>query len=154
MIRLIFGGAEKKLFAVRRLLFFCQHRKLTIPSKILSNYIQKKYGVFLSPFNPIPLSTHFPHPTSVIIGEGVTLGENVTIYQNVTIGGGRRGDWQAGRYPSIGSGTTVFSGAAIIGPIKIGRNCVIGANAVVNTDVPDNHTAAGVPAKIWPSQNR
>ena len=34
------------------------------------------------------------------------------------------------------------------GPIKIGNNVKIGANAVVLSNVPDNVTIVGVPAKI------
>ncbi|MBD3794095.1 MAG: serine acetyltransferase [Campylobacterales bacterium] len=42
----------------------------------------------------------------------------------------------------------ISTGAKIIGPIQIGKNCVIGANAVVLTDIPDNCVAVGIPAKI------
>lgn len=47
----------------------------------------------------------------------------------------------------VGSGTWIGEGASIIGA-KIGKNCVIGANAVVLTDVEDYCVAVGNPAKI------
>jgi serine O-acetyltransferase len=50
--------------------------------------------------------------------------------------------------PVIGDNTVIAPGAKILGPVKIGKNCVIGANAVVLKDVPDNSVAAGIPAKI------
>lgn len=42
----------------------------------------------------------------------------------------------------------IFSGAKVLGNIKVGDNAVIGANAVVTRDVPANAVVAGVPAKI------
>ena len=36
----------------------------------------------------------------------------------------------------------------ILGSVKIGDNVKIGAGAVVLSDVPDNCTVVGVPAKI------
>ena len=89
-----------------------------------------------------------PHPTSIVIGEGVVIGENVTIYQNVTIGGRVIGDWRKGNYPTVLGNTVIFAGAVIVGKVQIGRNCVIGANSVVTTDIPDNATAVGAPARV------
>ncbi len=40
------------------------------------------------------------------------------------------------------------AGAKVLGPITIGKNCVIGANSVVNKNVPANSVAAGMPAKV------
>ncbi|WP_324014913.1 serine acetyltransferase [Microbacterium sp. JZ37] len=107
-----------------------------------------KYGVYLSSRAQVPATTRMPHPTSIVIGEGVKLGENVTLYQNVTLGGARRGDWKAGNYPEVGEGTTIFAGAVVVGAVKIGRQCVIGANSVVTSDIPDFSTAVGAPARV------
>ncbi|UKK74846.1 serine acetyltransferase [Segatella bryantii] len=43
---------------------------------------------------------------------------------------------------------TVCCGAKVLGDVHIGNNVVIGANAVVVKDVPDNVVVAGVPARI------
>lgn len=48
----------------------------------------------------------------------------------------------------IGNHVTVCCGAKVLGAITIGNNVVIGANAVVCKDVPDNCVVGGVPAKI------
>ena len=48
----------------------------------------------------------------------------------------------------IGNGTWVGNGAKIIGPGRIGRNCVVGANAFINRDVPDYSMIVGVPGRI------
>lgn len=77
------------------------------------------------------------HPKAVI-------GNNVKILQNVTIGG-RSG---SGGLPQIGDNVIIGCGAAILGKVRIGNNAKIGANAVVLSDVPDNATAVGIPARI------
>ena len=53
---------------------------------------------------------------------------------------------------TVGDGTHIGAGATIIQGITIGAKCIIGAGAVVITDVPDGHTAVGVPAKIRPNK--
>lgn len=80
----------------------------------------------------------------VVIHERAIINKNVTIGTCVTIGGTSK------KYevPVIGENTIISSGAQILGPIRIGKNCVIGANAVVLRDIPDNCVAVGVPAKI------
>jgi serine O-acetyltransferase len=50
--------------------------------------------------------------------------------------------------PVIGNDLFISTGAKIIGNVKVGNSCVIGANAVVLKDVPDNCVVAGIPAKI------
>lgn len=117
-------------------------------AQLVRERIQSQYGVFLPLRQPVPLSTNFPHPIAIVIGEGVRLGERVTIYQGVTLGGARRGDWQTGTYPVIGDDVVLFAGAVVIGGVTIGKGCIIGANSVVLQDVPDGHTAVGVPARI------
>lgn len=72
-----------------------------------------------------------------IIGERVIIGQNTTI--------GRSLDPED--FPTIGNDVYISAGARIIGKIKVGNNVIIGANAVVNKDVPDNTIVAGVPAK-------
>jgi len=110
-----------KLFV--RLLFGCQ---IGLGAKIGKNVVLGYGGLGI-----------VIHPRSII-------GDNVNIGTGVTIGG------TSGKYdvPSIGDNTIISSGAKIIGPIKIGKNCVIGANAVVIHDVPNNSLVAGIPAKI------
>lgn len=53
---------------------------------------------------------------------------------------------------TVGDGTHIGAGATVIQGITIGSKCIIGAGAVVITDVPDGHTAVGVPAKIRPNK--
>lgn len=81
---------------------------------------------------------------AVVIHARSVIGRNCMIGQCVTIGG--KSGWY--EVPIIGDNVHVNAGARIIGPVRIGNNVEIGANAVVVKDVPDNCIVAGVPAKI------
>jgi serine O-acetyltransferase len=74
------------------------------------------------------------------------IGENCTVAQQVVIG--YKGGFSGGNIPTLGNNVYVGAGAKILGGIKIGNNVKIGANAVVITDIPDNATAVGIPAKV------
>lgn len=69
-------------------------------------------------------------------------GENCTVYQQVTVG------FSHGKRPIIGNNVTIYAGAKVLGGVKIGDNSVVGANAVVVKDVPENAVVAGIPAKV------
>lgn len=55
---------------------------------------------------------------------------------------------QKGQKVSIGDGSYIGINAVIVGNVKIGKHCVIGANSVVTKDVPDYCVAVGSPAKV------
>ncbi len=86
------------------------------------------------------------HPIAVAIG-GCEIGSNCTVYQGVSIGANYRSEGGKA-YPTIGDNVRISPGAVILGPINIGSNVVVAANAVVVNDVPDNSVVGGVPAKI------
>ncbi len=84
----------------------------------------------------------------VVIGETAEIGNNVTMYQGSTLGGTNPTSGQGGkRHPTIGDDVIVSLGAAILGPLMIGKGSRIGANAVVTKDVPEGATMVGIPAK-------
>lgn len=92
------------------------------------------------------------HTQNLVIGEGVIIGRNVTLYNGVTLGAGSRGAGVVkNRYPEIGDGVIIYTGAKILGSIHIGDGSIIGANAVVLKDVPAGCVAVGVPAKVLAS---
>ena len=80
----------------------------------------------------------------VVIYARTVIGKNCTIGQGVTIGG--KSGWY--EVPVIGDNVHISAGARVLGPVRIGNNVIIGANAVVGGDVPDNCIVAGIPAKI------
>lgn len=80
------------------------------------------------------------HTSGLVIGMGAKIGANCTILHDVTIGGSGKVWFDAGYgdgFPEIGDETEIWSGAKVLGPIRIGRGCHIGANAVVSRDLPD-----------------
>ena len=114
----------------------------------VENALQRRFSIYVSSQAGIGPGLSLPHPTGIVIGAGVRLGQGVTIYQNVTLGAARRAGDETARYPEVGDNTTIFAGAVLVGNIRVGRACIIGANSVVTSDVPDGATAVGAPARI------
>ena len=91
---------------------------------------------------------------SLNMGEKVLLSPNVYItdcdheYRNLEVPVIDQGVVQKGQTVSIGDGSYIGINAVIVGNVKIGKHCVIGANSVVTKDVPDYCVAVGSPAKV------
>ena len=91
---------------------------------------------------------------SLEIGEKVLLSPNVYItdcdheYRNVDVPVIDQGVVQRGQKVSIGEGSYIGINTVIVGNVKIGKHCVIGANSVVTKDVPDYCVAVGSPARV------
>ncbi|HUQ74857.1 MAG TPA: serine acetyltransferase [Burkholderiales bacterium] len=87
-----------------------------------------------------------PVPMGIVIERGVRLGSRVTVMHQVTIGRknpvGLRG--QGGEMPVIEDNVFIGAGAKVLGPVRIGRGAIVGANAVVTRDVPSHCTVVGV----------
>jgi serine O-acetyltransferase len=80
------------------------------------------------------------HFGEIIVGSDVVVGENCNLSQGVTLGA-------LNGSPRIGDCVAFAPGAKCFGAITVGDHVVVGANAVVNRDVPAWSTAVGVPAK-------
>ena len=78
----------------------------------------------------------------VIINGNVKIGRGTVIQHRVTLGQTDKG------YPTIGENCYIGAGAIVVGNVNVGNNVKIGAGAVVITDIPDNSTAVGIPAKV------
>lgn len=72
-----------------------------------------------------------------------SIGKNCWINQGVTIGFKDGSDC-----PTIGDSVKITAGAKVLGDVHIGNNVIVGANAVVVKDVPDNCAVAGIPAIV------
>ena len=88
------------------------------------------------------------HYGSVLVSDRSKVGKNFRIHSDVNIGG------KDGEVPVIGDNVYIGPGAKLFGPIRVGNGVTIGANSVVNRDVPDNVMVAGIPAKIIKVQGR
>ncbi|WP_158569155.1 serine O-acetyltransferase [Pseudotabrizicola alkalilacus] len=144
---LLIGRASARISLLVTLMQEARRRRYSLLARWCASRLER-YGNYISPHAKIGRRLKLPHPTSIVIGEGVIIGDDVTIYQNVTLGGRVLGDWKKGNYPEIAENTVIFAGAVIVGKVRIGRNCVVGANSVVTANIPDNATAVGAPARI------
>lgn len=88
----------------------------------------------------------FPHPLSIVVGNGVEIGDDVMIWQGVTLGShGKFGVDDKG-YPSIRNCVKLFTDCKVLGPIEIGENSRVGSSALVTKNVSASHFAYGIPA--------
>jgi serine O-acetyltransferase len=103
-------------------------------------------GIEIHPAAQIGRRFFIDHGMGVVIGETAVVGHDVTLYQGVTLGG--TGKEHGKRHPTIGDNVVIGTGARVLGNIRVGENCRIGANSVVLRSVPDNSTVVGVPGHI------
>ncbi len=121
--------------------------RLLKPVYIIINRIMEVItGVTIRPRARIGQGLYITHIGSIHIGAHVVIGENCNISQEVTIGVGGRGANRGS--PTIGNRVFIAPGAKLFGPIVIGDDVAIGANAVVTKSLPDRAVAVGIPAEI------
>ncbi len=141
----------KALFFHRIANFFCI-AKFGLLAKMISQLSRFFTGIEIHPKAKIGKNFFIDHGMGVVIGETSEIGDNVTIYHAVTLGGispSIKSDEQRNnkRHPTLKNNVVVGSGAQVLGPVIVGENAKIGANAVVTKDVPANAVMVGIPAK-------
>ena len=119
--------------AARLLIFLSKHR-IPVISRVFSLILNCDFG------GKITGQLFLPHPYGIVVARGVTLGNNVTIMQQVTLGG-RTLDIDD--MPIVEDDVYIGAGAKVLGAIRLGKGCAIGANAVVTKDVPPGATVVG-----------
>lgn len=88
----------------------------------------------------------FFHYNCIVLAQATKIGKNCSIHQGVTLG--RVFNGPKSGVPTIGNNVVIFAGAKILGGVYLSDNVIVGANAVVTKDVPENCVVAGVPARI------
>lgn len=133
-----------KCYRISRWLYLHHLKPLSL---LLKGFIRVIFGGVIPPSAQIGEGTFITyHGLGVVIHQSAVIGCNCIIRQNVTIAGATKRDGGAGA-PIIGNNVEINTGAVVVGPITIGNNVRIGANAVVLSNIPDNCTAVGIPAK-------
>ena len=112
----------------------------------ISQHNRRKTGIEIHPGAEIGRRLVIDHGMGIVIGETAQVGDDVLIYHGVTLGG--TGKDQGKRHPTIGNNVLIGCGAKILGPFKVGDNSRIASNSVVLTEVPEDATAVGVPARL------
>jgi serine O-acetyltransferase len=153
-----------KQYIINRI-FFCDHgseyiwkarqnainkpKVVRLIYKYIYHRIQVKNNAFFPLATKVLSMPIFPHGLyGVFISQGAEIGENCTIFHQVTIGSNTLDDSKGKGSPIICNNVYIGAGAKIIGSVKVGNNCRIGANCVVTKDVPDNSTVVSAPIRI------
>ena len=147
---LTYPGVKAVFF--HRIANFFSVAKLDLLARIISQFSRFLTGIEIHPKAKIGKNLFIDHGMGVVIGETSEIGDNVTIYHMVTLGGispsiNSNEQIDVKRHPTLKDNVVVGSGAQVLGPIKVGKNAKIGANAVVTKDVPENAVMVGIPAK-------
>ena len=132
---------------IARMLRF-SHCGLHFAAKLASNKIFYRYGCCISPNADIASDVIFPHPTGIVIGEGVRIGSGCVIYQQVTLG--RKDDG----YPSLGEHCTLYTGSSVLGDVVLAEGVTVGANTlVIKSCTTPGSVLVGSPAKVLASSS-
>jgi serine O-acetyltransferase len=115
-------------------------------ARLLSHFSRMFTGIEIHPGAKLGRRVFIDHGSGVVIGETAEVGDDVLIYMGVVLGGTSLE--RTKRHPTIENDVVIGSGAAVLGPITIGRGAKIGAGSVVIRPVPPGATAVGVPARI------
>ena len=120
-------------------------------ARAVSQVARAVTGIEIHPGAKIGKGFFIDHGSGVVIGETAEIGDNCTLYQGVTLGG--TGKDTGKRHPTLGNNVMVGAGAKVLGPFRIGDNSKIAAGAVVLTEIPDDCTAVGIPARVVRCKN-
>ena len=141
-----------KAVFLHRIANFFAVAKFDLIARMISQFSRFMTGIEIHPKAKIGKNLFIDHGMGVVIGETSDIGDNVTIYHMATLGGispsiNSDDQRETKRHPTLQDNVVVGSGAQVLGPITIGKNAKIGANAVVTKDVPENGVMVGIPAK-------
>ena len=125
--------------------FFHVHH-MRFLARLVSQLTRHFTGIEIHPGATIGRRLVIDHGMGIVIGETAEVGDDVLIYHGVTLGG--TGKDQGKRHPTIGNNVLIGCGAKVLGPFKVGDNSRIASNSVVLSEVPNDATAVGVPARL------
>lgn len=120
-------------------------RGMRFPARLGSQVTRWLTGIEIHPGAVIGRRFFIDHGMGVVIGETAVIGNDVMLYHGVTLGGRQRSGGK--RHPTLGDGVAVGAGAKVLGPVTIGARSLVGANAVVTKDAPEDSVLVGVPAR-------
>lgn len=143
-IFLLYPGVHAIIY--HRLAHWLYCHNLKFLARLVSQWSRHWTGIEIHPGAKIGRRFVVDHGMGIVIGETAEVGDDVLLYHGVTLGG--TGKDQGKRHPTIGNNVLIGCGAKVLGPFKVGNNSRIASNSVVLSEVPDDATAVGVPARL------
>jgi len=122
-------------------------KALSLVYKILFKIVQVVAGIELPCEVTLGRNFVIDHSGGVVVSGYAVFGDDCRIRNGVVVGLSNTENPTA---PVIGNNVDIGTGAKVLGPITVGDNVLIGANAVVIRDVPSDSIAVGVPAVVRP----
>jgi len=142
-IALLYPGPRVMLF--HRLAHWLYKNQLHFLARLVSEIGRFLSGIEIHPGARIGKRLVIDHGMGVVIGETSEIGDDCIIFHGVTLGGTKFDPVK--RHPTVGNRVLIGTGAAILGPITLGDDSRVGANAVVTRSVEPGVTVVGNPAK-------
>lgn len=138
--------------AVYRMAHVLFREGIPLVPRVMTEYAHSRTGIDLHPGAKIGKHFFIDHGTGVVVGETCTIGDHVKVYQGVTLGARSFPKDEFGRvvkgikrHPDIESYVTIYSGATILGDVRIGTGSVIGGNVWLMQSVPPQTKIMVVP---------
>jgi len=125
---------------------WCYNHNLKLTARTISQVNRHRTGIEIHPGAKIGKRLVIDHGMGIVIGETAEVGDDCLIYHGVTLGG--TGKDKGKRHPTIGNNVLIGTGAKVLGPFTVGDNSRVAANSVVLSEIPENSTAVGIPARI------
>ncbi len=129
--------------AVYRLAHVLYVEEVPLVPRVMTEYAHSRTGIDIHPGAKIGKHFFIDHGTGVVIGETCTIGDNVKLYQGVTLGARSFPKDDNGRvikgikrHPDIEDRVTIYSGATILGDIRIGSGSIVGGNVWLTDSIP------------------
>lgn len=145
-VALLYPGP--KVMLTHRIAHFFYEMQLHFIARLVSEIGRLLTGIEIHPGAKLGQRLVIDHGMGVVIGETSEVGNDCIIFHGVTLGGLKFDPVK--RHPTIGSRVLIGAGAKVLGPVLIGDDCRIGANAVVSKNMESGSTAVGNPAIIHP----
>ena len=120
-------------------------------ARVLAQFARFLTGIEIHPGATIGRRFFIDHGMGVVIGETAEIGDDCMLYHGVTLGGVSLK--QVKRHPTLGDRVTVGAGAKILGPVEIGADSSVGANAVVVKSAPAGSIVVGIPGVAKPARS-
>ena len=151
-IKLAYPGF--KAIAIYRISNVLYNMGYKVQARYISEQAHSMTGIDIHPAAKISYPFFIDHGTGIVIGETSSIGKRAKIYQSVTLGALSLSNAKelrgVVRHPQVGNDVTLYAGASLLGPIKIGNNVTIGSNVFLTEDVGDNvKVVIGKPELIY-----